>query len=1061
MSKSFRSGVLLDTVIKKINLRIKDMEKEKTFIVRQKEELEREDRVNAILDKIVSKMQEFKADASATARRVILELLQNAKDAARPDGVNVEIRVLNDKLEFKHDGTCFQIKHVKGLVDRISSKNRDGEVDLNDRKTGRFGTGFICTHLLGEDVLVKGVVMLQTDESGTKLYKRIEVPLEIREKKDELKKSLLKSEEILDAIWTGNAGEVINEECINGIQTEFIYKTQDSKEYVDIALKDCMKTLPLTLVANDKIRSVRIIDERDVNDVKNMSFRSEFCDRGECVKEVSIYCNDTVCNKYFVYYNSAENPDISIILPVSLDNKVIRLDPDVPKLMVDFPLVGTEDYRLPFHLNCWRFHPNTERNGIVLTGKEGEEMSLNRRLFDDALTLYLSFVDFLVEKNVGDRYNLLFTNVASIAKEWKEDKDQEWIKEIQKRWREKLVDKDLIKTDADEYISIKKLTLPDCSSSSNLQKLKSIMNPFVGVGTLPASDIVKECHSVLCEDYSSWGVDFKLSVKEFIKQISDLKTVEKLQEKLRFNAEDLTVIWLDSVYSLLKKESNSVDELLDKFAILPNERGDFQIMSDLGRCDSDDVIEEAFKDIAEFAETERDWRGVLLDPRLCVKEVEVLKTADIYAQIKSSFDKLLKTDDDKSLELAMRILALKPEPVSSKKVFDFAERFTWSFDFPQKRPVANSKGFDWRAFENRVLEAVCNVTAKSETLKGLSELINLSESDYVAWVDDLITLCLGNENYKKFVKEQYGVWLNQNDEFCMFEDIKGIESEPDRIADKLKDLAKDSELIKHDWRGELLHLDSVHSDCFKESFSLKDILGEIDQVLGNYNSDKQDPEFSKIVFELHQMIDGIIISRKDIENYMPRFNENMNEWIVGAINDKRRMSHIAELATADDETFDEAVDLYNLVKEKHITLDSIKQFLSNDEPGHDETRDDEQKERDLQTGRKGEEIAVKALAEYGFDHIVWENKDKESMSVYDITAEREGVKYYFEVKSTITTFNDFRKIDFYVSKNQFDFAANKKDDMYCIIRVFDVNGNPTLKFLEVKDDSAMKSRSIN
>ena len=1033
---------------------------EKSYLQLQKEKQEREDRVTAILDKIESKMKEFKAVAPATAKRVILELLQNAKDAAKPDGVHVKINVSNDQLVFRHDGECFQIKHVKGLVDRISSKNRDGDVDLNDRKTGRFGTGFICTHLLGEDVLVKGVVMLEIDDQGTKQFKEFEIPLKIRENKEDLKSSLIESEKILDDIWTGNAGKVIDENQAKGIDTEFIYEIQNSKEYVDIALEDCMKTLPLTLAANDRIRSVRIIDERNGNDVKDMLFRSEFRDRSGCVKEVSIFCNDTVCNKYFICSNSSENPDTSLILPVSLDNKVIPLDPSVPKLMVDFPLIGTEDFKLPFHLNCWKFEPNTERDGIILTGT-GEKVSANRKLFNEALTLYLSFVDFLVAEKVDDRYNLLFTNVASIANKWKKDdvEAHEWIKGIQKFWRNNLVDKCLVKTDENNYITIKELTLPDCSSS-NLQTLKSIMNPFVGVGTLPASEIVKECHSALCEDYSSWGVDFKLSVKEFIKQISDLKTVEKLQEKLRFNAEDLTVIWLDSVYSLLKKEINSVDELLDKFAILPNERGDFQIMSDLGRCDSDDVIEEAFKDIAEFAETERDWRGVLLDPRLCVKEVEVLKTADIYAQIKSSFDKLLKTDDDKSLELAMRILALKPEPVSGKKVFDFAERFTWSFDFPQKRPVANSNGFDWRAFENRVLEAVCNVIAKSETLKGLSELINLSESDCVAWVDDLITLCLGNENYKKFVKEQYGVWLNQNDEFCKFEDIKGIESESDRIADKLKDLAKDSELIKHDWRGELLHLDSVHSDCFKESFSLKDILGEIDQVLGNYDGDKQGPKFSKIVFELHQMIDGII-SRKDIENYMPRFNENMNEWIVGAINDKRRMSHIAELATADDETFDEAVDLYNLVKEKHITLDSIKQFLSNDEPGHDETRDDEQKERDLQTGRKGEEIVVKVLAEYGFDHIVWENKDEESMYEYDITAEREGVKYYFEVKSTITTFNDSRKIDFYVSKKQFDFAANKKDDMYCIIRVFDVNGNPTLKFLEVKDDSAMKSRSIN
>ena len=150
---------------------------EKSYLQLQKEKQEHEDRVTAILDKIESKMKEFKAVAPATAKRVILELLQNAKDAAKPDGVHVKINVSNDQLVFRHDGECFQIKHVKGLVDRISSKNRDGDVDLNDRKTGRFGTGFICTHLLGEDVLVKGVVMLEIDDQGTKQFKEFEIPL--------------------------------------------------------------------------------------------------------------------------------------------------------------------------------------------------------------------------------------------------------------------------------------------------------------------------------------------------------------------------------------------------------------------------------------------------------------------------------------------------------------------------------------------------------------------------------------------------------------------------------------------------------------------------------------------------------------------------------------------------------------------------------------------------------------------------------------------------------------------------------------------------------------------
>lgn len=1037
---------------------------EKTFLQLQKEQQEREDRVNAILDKIMSKMKEFKAVAPATARRVILELLQNAKDAAQPSGVNVEIYVSNDQLVFKHDGACFEIKHVNGLVDRISRKNRDGVVDLNDRKTGRFGTGFICTHLLGEDVLVKGVVMLQTDESGTKQFKRFQIPLKIRENQEDLRNCLLESEKILDDIWTGNGGEVISGDYVpNGFETEFIYDTRNSQGYVDIALSDCMKTLPLTLAANPKIRSVRVIDARNQSDVKNVTYWSQFNYKSENVNEVLIHRNDEIGNKYFIYSNGSENSETSLIIPVSPQNEVMSVDATLPKLLVDFPLVGTEDFRLPFYLNCWKFEPNTERNGISLIGI-GEKVVATRKLFSNALSMYSSFVDFLIDQHVENRYNLLSTNVASITSQWKDDADKKWMKDVQTWWRSLLTDKKLIKTDAGSYISLNELVLPDCQLD-NLQRLKSLMDPFAGVSNLPAYDIVKECHKVLCNDYSSWGIGFKRSIRDFIKQISGHETLMQLQSKLAFD-ENNTVDWLSNVYSLLK-DSESI-KLLDEFPILPNERGILKKKTELYRCVSDDVIEDDFKDIAEFAHTSNDWRGILLDQRFTVEEIGIVNTASIYTDIKNAYDALLKKEDadklndldynpksSRTLELAVKVLALKSECEGGKIAFDFANSFKWNFEFPERRPVANSKGFDWRAFENRVLEATCNVTAKSETLDGLSELIDLSEPDCVAWVDELISLCLSNENHKKYVEKDYGVWLNQNNEFCMKDDIIGYVSEP--IADEIKDLTRDSELIDHDWRSELLHQDCVHASSFKRAYTLKDILSEVDEILGDYEGNKQDPKFSKVIFALNQMIPDIIPS-ENVRSYMSRFDSNKNEWIVGAINDKKRMSHIAQLATVDDETFDDTVALYNLVKDNNLSFDIIKQMLSHDEPGHDETRDDDQRERDFETGRKGEEFAFRELSKMGYSNINWLNKDGESMSEYDIEAERDGVKYYFEVKSTRTSFDDIRKIDFYVSKNQFDLANRiELGDMCCIIRVFDVFGKPMLKFLEVKQDSTMRS----
>ena len=76
-------------------------------------------------------------------RRWVWELVQNASDCVeRGKEINIEISIESNKLKFKHDGVPFTYENLVDLVTQISSKQSSDE-----EKTGKFGTGFISTHL--------------------------------------------------------------------------------------------------------------------------------------------------------------------------------------------------------------------------------------------------------------------------------------------------------------------------------------------------------------------------------------------------------------------------------------------------------------------------------------------------------------------------------------------------------------------------------------------------------------------------------------------------------------------------------------------------------------------------------------------------------------------------------------------------------------------------------------------------------------------------------------------------------------------------------------------------
>ena len=86
------------------------------------------------------------------SRRWIWELLQNAKDVSI-DSVNVKIDYFQKQIIFSHDGKKFTCKDLLSLVTQTSFKEMEQE-----QATGKFGTGFITTHLICEKIRIIGLI---------------------------------------------------------------------------------------------------------------------------------------------------------------------------------------------------------------------------------------------------------------------------------------------------------------------------------------------------------------------------------------------------------------------------------------------------------------------------------------------------------------------------------------------------------------------------------------------------------------------------------------------------------------------------------------------------------------------------------------------------------------------------------------------------------------------------------------------------------------------------------------------------------------------------------------
>lgn len=204
----------------------------------------------------IDKLYEHKG----SERRWIWELLQNAKDVADAR-VKIEVTLQENSVELRHNGNPFQMDNITYLIEQVSTKDRATSAEQVLTTTGKFGTGFMTTHLLSKKVTVTGVLEDKEEETT---YKRFNLQLDRAAKTpDEMTAKVRQSYQVFEELDDDQLCPVLTDYQANeNLDTSFKYDLdRPGLNIAKIGIEDLHNSLSYTFVFLPKIESVTVIDE--------------------------------------------------------------------------------------------------------------------------------------------------------------------------------------------------------------------------------------------------------------------------------------------------------------------------------------------------------------------------------------------------------------------------------------------------------------------------------------------------------------------------------------------------------------------------------------------------------------------------------------------------------------------------------------------------------------------------------------------------------------------------------------------------------------------------------
>lgn len=751
--------------------------------------------------KILQLLCQIRESPSSSAKRWVWELLQNAKDISNRVGrVSIEIELVSkDTLQFRHNGKPFSMDNLMALVYQVSSKQSDN----SEGQTGKFGTGFICTHLLSDIIEVSGVLLCL---SG--VYRRFNIDLDRSgERAEDLMPRIEKAAKYLRELEAG-ADEIKDYEVNwteNSFDTVFTYHlTTQEKQYAAVAgIKDLMNTLPITLLNQPKIKLVRVIDRVNGTD-EVYECNSHYVDANVLRSEISI--NGKVA-KTFVTYKTDE-----LALTIEVGNEestfnLVKRDKDSPVLYREFPLIGSEKFYFPYTLNGFHLNPTERRNGILLNSEDSPSACRNRAIIDRAVDAVISFNEWLIDHGASNRYLLASSRIPEAPEKYDERVAKPWIENLQKSWRQRLLTQELVETN-NGFARLENLSLPIFQTSKEDREdfFRIVSENYIGRGVLPKSENLLGWIEAIGpnSEYESWEAKLKYEIDDFLNDIQSKGSLSNLCEATGKSKSDI-VSWLNRVYRFLV-DKKLIDKF-DEYSILPNQNGDFKLLKEL-KSDFNKRIPSVLKGIYNGVKSDASSyiENVLLD-----NDVDALvfnNAISIYGlnEMIASLNVSIKEGSETTRSsVAFGIIALYPDSCSEA----FSKRRAGMYEFTtafQSMSERNSISVDneelWKEADEYWFKHCAELIQSKEDIAGLSSLVRMSEGETLEWLNRLMAYY--RENSHGDLLKEYAVFPNQKLEFKKLEYLH-YDNDIDEEYKTLVEYISSETETKDNYRPKLLH----------------------------------------------------------------------------------------------------------------------------------------------------------------------------------------------------------------------------------------------------------------
>ncbi|WP_109700261.1 sacsin N-terminal ATP-binding-like domain-containing protein [Chitinophaga deserti] len=726
------------------------------------------------------------------ARRWIWELIQNAKDVAI-DGkpINIQIDLLGESskksLTFRHNGKPFTTDNIYFLIQQVSTKDRQEAGKPEKKSTGKFGTGFLSTHLLSEIVTVEGII--KDEELPYKEFKVVldRSPLELPGIINSVNNSLQSIENVLES-------DIVCNNYVEGsYNSSFTYELLKEKE--DIAqtgITDLHFSLPYTMAFSGDIGEVEVVHTATTFKVKNCSILDK---NGLELVEIQ---EESLIDDIPRYFCVKRGTNAAIAIEVDkLENayRIKNINENIPRLFCDFPLVGSEKFPVPIIINSANFNPNEPRSAVWLTKSDDSRVRENKNIISEAITLYISLLEFASNQKWKGMYELVRTVQATDT----ETLSAEWFNnQILTKFRETILSTPVVDTTLGrvKLLGNEKgsgpVWFPTHTNHIISEHIWDLGKSWVP-NQLPPKDEIKQWNEVLWESCKFLTLEILASNIQSQKNLTTLSSILQTDEAS-------TISWLNCFYGVASLDETFEDKLINgTYSIFPNQEGNFKKREELFE-DTTLEVDEAFMNVAKILGA-NNW-ALFLDRRIKKSKRIIFHTRNLQFIL----DEINLRLKDSKIPLQDRLNAStylvelfskqsSTDPIRLK-LFKFS-KVLFPGDNRNKKEITTHNPDIWKEADGIHIKSMVKFISAKENVTELQKELKLpDEKTTIDWISEFVSF-LKIVDYEDQL-DRHPILPNQRGTFCKKDALYADAT----IHEELKDIMNN---LGHDYRTEMLN----------------------------------------------------------------------------------------------------------------------------------------------------------------------------------------------------------------------------------------------------------------